>query len=37
MGRSVPHAMDMYETKWVSDPTGVRTNDPGPLMKAFTN
>ena len=33
----VPHAMDMPETRWESDPTGVRTNDPGPLTKAFTN
>ena len=33
----VPHAMDMPETKWESGPTGVQTNDPGPLTKAFTN
>ena len=37
MGGLVPHAMDMPETKWESDPTGIRTNDPGPLTKAFTN
>ena len=37
MGGTVQHAMDMPETKWESDPTGVRTNDPGPLTKAFTN
>ena len=37
MGGSVPHAMDMPETKWESDLTGVPTNDPGPLTKAFTN
>ena len=33
----VPHAMDMPEMKWESDPAEVRTNDPGPLTKAFTN
>ena len=37
MGGSVPHAMDMPETKWESDPTGVGTKDPGPLTRAFTN
>ena len=33
----VPHAMDMPETKWESDSTGVRTHDLGPLTKALTN
>ena len=37
MGGPVPHAIDMPETKWEMGPTGVRTNDPGLLTKAFTN
>ena len=37
MGGPSPHTMDMPETKWEMDPTGVWTNNPGPLTKAFTN
>ena len=37
MGGLVPHAINMPETKWEMGPAGVRTNDPGPLTKAFTN
>ena len=37
MGGPVPHAMNMPETEGEMVPTGVRTNNPGPLTKAFTN
>ena len=37
MGGPVPHTMAMRGTKWEVDPTGVQTNDTGPLTKAFTN